>query len=669
MGVKVTVLINSLLVANRGEIASRIFRSATAMGIRTIAVYSDADANAPHVAQADDTINIGAPMPGESYLNIERIIEAAKTAGADAIHPGYGFLSENASFAEACEKAGIVFVGPPADAIALMGNKAKAKRRMIDAGVACVPGYEGTDQHESAFVAAADKIGYPVMVKAAAGGGGRGMRLVENASDLSEALTLARLEAENAFGSGELILEKAIVEPRHIEIQIFADNYSNVLHLGERDCSVQRRHQKVIEEAPSPAVDASLRAKMGAAAVEAARSIGYRGAGTVEFLLDGDGSFYFLEMNTRLQVEHPVTEMITGRDLVALQISVARGEPLGFSQDDVTLTGHAIEVRLYAENPAEHFLPSTGPIHLWRPADGGGVRVDAGIATGQTVSPYYDPMLAKIIAWGANRDEARARLIRALGKTILFGPATNRDFLISALGRDRFAKGEATTAFIAQEFAGDAGGGGATAQDAAIASILRFLWCRTQAVAKAGRVSPGLLNWSSAAPLASYFHLRQGIFAFELAVTATGDDYRADTGSGIVDVQLLRLDDCKARFLIDGQCVDVSFLVAGDRVFVATSERSFEFGVVAAAAGQGDLQAAGGRILAPMHGRIGEVMVAKGDAVSAGDRLVVLEAMKMQHQIEAPVAGQITAVHAEAGDQVAADDLLIEIEIADSDAE
>ena len=441
---------SKVLVANRGEIAWRVMRTAKAMGYRTVAVYSDADRDAPHVAFADEAVRIGPPPVGESYLNIDRILEAAHTSGADAVHPGYGFLSENEVFAAACEKAGLVFIGPPPAAIAAMGNKAAAKRRMIDAGVPCVPGYQGDDQSDANLEKEARKIGLPVMVKAAAGGGGRGMRLVTDGAELLDAIRTARTEAQSAFGSGELILEKAVVDARHVEIQVFADNHGNVIHLGERDCSVQRRHQKVIEEAPSPAVNADLRARMGAAAVAAARAIDYRGAGTVEFLLGGDRAFYFLEMNTRLQVEHPVTEAITGLDLVDWQLRVARGEALPLAQDQVQLKGHAIEVRLYAEDAYAGFLPQTGRIDVWRPATGPGVRTDHGMKDGLAISPFYDPMIAKVIAHGATRDEARRRLVKALRDTVVLGPTTNRHFLIRLLEHPEFAAGKATTAFLSK---------------------------------------------------------------------------------------------------------------------------------------------------------------------------------------------------------------------------
>ena len=443
---------SKILIANRGEIACRIIRTARALGYRTVAVFSDADTDALHGRQADEAVRIGPPPVQDSYLNIDALLAAAKLAGADAVHPGYGFLSENAAFAEACARAGLVFIGPPAAAIAAMGNKARAKALMEAAGVPCVPGYQGPDQSDERFTMEGRRIGFPLMVKAAAGGGGRGMRLVTSADDLANALARARSEAASAFGSDELILEHAVPDARHIEIQVFADQHGNIIHLGERDCSIQRRHQKVIEETPSPAVSTELRAKMGEAAVAAARAIGYVGAGTIEFLLDQSGKFYFLEMNTRLQVEHPVTEAVTGVDLVAWQLRVAAGERLPLDQHEVRFSGHAIEARLYAEDPHKNFLPQTGTLIDWRPASGTGVRIDHGLAPGQSVSPFYDPMLAKVIAHGATREEARRRLLVALEDTVALGLTTNRSFLIAMLRHPAFAAGEATTAFIDRHF-------------------------------------------------------------------------------------------------------------------------------------------------------------------------------------------------------------------------
>ena len=443
---------NNILVANRGEIALRIMRSIRAKGLKSVAVYTAADGEAPHVKFADQAVCIGDGPVQDSYLSITKILEAAKLTNADAIHPGYGFLSESVDFAKAVEESAMSFIGPSSDAIEAMGNKAEAKRRMIKAGVPCVPGYEQFDQSDGILIEAANSIGFPVMVKAASGGGGRGMRLVLSEKSLLNDINSVRSEALNAFGSDELILEKVIVEPRHIEIQIFGDKFGNILHFGERDCSVQRRHQKVIEEAPSPVVSEGLRNNMGKAAVNAAKAINYEGAGTVEFLLDKEGKFYFLEMNTRLQVEHPVTELVTGHDLVALQIEVAQGQKLTISQEDIVISGHAMEVRLYAEDPFNEFIPSSGDIIFWKEPSGVGLRVDSGILEGQTISSFYDPMLAKLITYGENRDEARALLLSALQSAPIFGLKTNRDHLIDILKKDNFIDGSATTAFITETY-------------------------------------------------------------------------------------------------------------------------------------------------------------------------------------------------------------------------
>ncbi|HEV2405531.1 MAG TPA: acetyl-CoA carboxylase biotin carboxylase subunit, partial [Ktedonobacterales bacterium] len=441
-------VIRRVLVANRGEIARRVIRTCHAMGIATVAVYSDADANAAHVREADAAYHLGPSPAGESYLNMSALIEAARVMGADAVHPGYGFLSENASFAAACQEAGLTFIGPEPAVIARMGSKREAKLLMAAAGVPVVPGYEGEDQSDARLIAAAHEIGWPVMVKASAGGGGKGMRAVDRAEDLPSALAAARREALAAFGDETLILEKVIQEPRHIEFQIFGDTRGNVLHLGERECTIQRRHQKIIEETPSTALEPELRARMGQAAVTAGRRLGYTGAGTVEFILDSDGHFYFLEVNTRLQVEHPVTELVSGLDLVRWQILVAEGRPLPLTQDEVKFYGHAVEARVYAEDPDQGFLPTTGRVALWQAPEGDGVRVDAGIQTGDEVAPYYDPMLAKICAWGEDRAEALRRLDRALGATTLFGVRNNIDYLRRVLCHPAHLAGRLSTAFV-----------------------------------------------------------------------------------------------------------------------------------------------------------------------------------------------------------------------------
>jgi geranyl-CoA carboxylase alpha subunit len=610
---------SKVLVANRGEIAWRVMRTAKAMGYRTVAVYSDADKDAPHVSFADEAVRIGPPLVGESYLSIDRILEAAHKSGADAIHPGYGFLSENEAFATACEKAGLVFIGPPPAAIAAMGNKAAAKRRMIDAGVPCVPGYQGADQSEANLEKEARKIGLPVMVKAASGGGGRGMRLVERDADLLEAIRTARAEAESAFGSGELILEKAVVDARHVEIQVFADAHGNVIHLGERDCSVQRRHQKVIEEAPSPAVNADLRNRMGAAAVAAARTIGYRGAGTVEFLLSADAAFYFLEMNTRLQVEHPVTEAITGQDLVAWQLKVAAGEKLPLTQEQVKFSGHAIEVRLYAEDAYAGFLPQTGRIDIWRPASGPGIRVDHGMKDGLAISPFYDPMIAKVIAHSANREEARIRLVQALRDTVVLGPITNRHFLIRLLEQPEFAAGNATTAFIGRHFSGDALKPPEIAERHWVLAAA-LLWRQS-----AGRYPAALRGWRNSNPEPTPIRLAVGPVERMLHVSAKD-------AAGI---------DGSTPFHIDGDDIVVDL----DALAVRFSDKTYAPPATEAAGSDGKLRA-------PMDGRIVAINVVAGDNVTRGQTLIVLEAMKIQHQLKAALDAKIESVDVHEGQQV-----------------
>jgi len=658
----------SILVANRGEIAVRVMRTAQALGYKTIAVYSEADAKAPHVQMADDAVLIGPPPVGQSYLDMEGVLAAAKEAGAEAIHPGYGFLSENADFARACEAAGLVFIGPTAESIDLMGNKAAAKRRMIEAKVPCVPGYEDTDQSDKTLISAAKDIGFPIMVKAAAGGGGRGMRLVHDAQDLPDAINSARSEALNAFGSGELILEKAIICPRHVEVQVFADTHGNAVHLGERDCSVQRRHQKVVEEAPCAVMTDDLRARMGAAAVEAAQSINYRGAGTVEFLLDTEGNFYFLEMNTRLQVEHPVTEMITGLDLVGLQIQVAEGHPLGLTQDDIKLSGHAIEVRLYAEDPAQDFLPCTGTVDLWHPAEGEGLRFDGGIETGQEISPFYDPMIAKAIAWGETREVARHRLIESLKDTVLFGLTTNRGFLIDVLSKETFARGEATTAFIADEFTeGDLANPTPDLKQAAMAAVVHYCTERQSALENSVAVSPELLNWSSGGELITRYVYAWDEAEIDLTLSPQRDQkYKVQSGDESLSIELLDLTDNTARLRVDGRRQTVHFAVpTPGHIYLSVGGKTSSFRNRIAFAASAEEAAGGGRVTAPMHGTLLEVLVKAGDEVKIGTRLAVLEAMKMQHDILAEIDGTVVEVLVQAANQIAADDLIMEIEAAE----
>ncbi|MCW5611780.1 MAG: ATP-grasp domain-containing protein [Rubrivivax sp.] len=660
---------DTVLIANRGEIACRVMRSVQAMGLRAVAVYSDADAQAPHVKLADAAVHIGASSVGESYLRPDKIIAAARAAGAGAIHPGYGFLSENAGFAQAVEAAGLVFIGPPVHAINVMGDKARAKRAMIEAGVPCVPGYQGSDQSDEVLIREARRIGFPLMVKAAAGGGGRGMRLVHGEDTLADAIGLARSEALNAFGSGELILERAIIGARHVELQVFADAHGTVLHFGERDCSVQRRHQKIIEEAPCPVMTPALRKAMGHAAVEAARAVDYRGAGTVEFLLGPDGEFYFLEMNTRLQVEHPVTEAITGLDLVDLQIRVARGEPIGLTQDDVVLRGHAIEVRLYAEDPDVGFLPSTGPIRLWQPPNGAGIRVDAGVTTGGEISPYYDPMVAKIIAYGDNREDARKRLVRALQSTALFGPRTNRDFLIDALQKDSFVRGAATTSFIAEAYGAAAFAPGEPADaDLAAAAVVQHLLERAAARQASLGVSPELLDWSNARRYHSCVRYSRGDARVDLEICPRGANrYEVLGASAPVSIVVRELGERSARLTLDDRAVDLIFCASADgSLHLATSDRSFVVKDHSGADTASEEEGGGGKVSAPMHGRLLEIFVAPGTRVDKGQRVAVLEAMKMQHEVNAEVAGTVKTVDATAGAQLAAGDLILEIEPDDA---
>ena len=667
--------IRKILIANRGEIAVRVMQTARRLGISTVAVYSDADVEAPHVALADEAILIGPGPVGESYLVIDNILDAARQTNADAIHPGYGFLSENADFADAVQKAGLILIGPDAEAISLMGNKAAAKRRMIEAGVPCVPGYEDADQSDERLIQAAKEIKFPIMVKATAGGGGRGMRLVQDMDEFKSALVTARSEAANAFGSDELILEKAIIYPRHVEIQVFADRYGHVVHLGERDCSVQRRHQKVIEESPCPVMTPELRADMGAAAVEAARNINYVGAGTVEFLLDQSGAYYFLEMNTRLQVEHPVTEMVTGLDLVELQIKVAQGDTLDLQQEDVSLDGHAIEVRLYAEDPNNDFMPATGKIAAWRPAVMENVRFDDGVAEGQNISPFYDPMVAKVIAYGDDRETARKRLVEALRQTALLGPATNRDFLVTCLEKETFIKGEATTAFIGEIF----GETGYTAEPlssemVALQGVLHFIHDREQALSRAISVPDALKNFSTSGSLQTPYSLLIGDEVFDLTVSSAkvGSyhvDIAVEEGADKVLIETHDVEqvspDVSISFNVNNQIIKSLAVIDSNVLYHALQSAdtaiflsSINQLVVTDDGGDGS---AGGLVTAPLHGRVIDVFVKVGDKVAEGQKLAIVEAMKMQHEIFSEVEGNVVDVRIVSDQQVSVNDLMIEI--------
>ena len=631
-------MFGSVLIANRGEIACRIARTAKRLGMRTIAVYSTADAQALHVRCCDEAFPIGPAEPRQSYLSISRLVEVAAKARAECVHPGYGFLSENADFAEACTQAGLAFIGPAAAAIRAMGLKDRAKALMEAAGVPVVPGYHG-DRQDTAFLKErAAAIGYPVLIKPAAGGGGRGLRRVVRHAQFDAALEASIRECDSAFGSARVLIEKDIAAPRHIEIQVFGDRHGNLIHLGERDCSLQRRHQKVIEEAPAPGMSADLRAVMGAAALDAARAVGYCGAGTVEFVADGTRalgahSFWFIEMNTRLQVEHAVTEAITGLDLVEWQFRVAAGEPLPLAQDQVRLRGHAFEARLYAEDPENGFLPSTGPIvALQFPQD---VRVDSGVEAGDYVTPFYDPMLAKLIAWGQSRDEALDRLAHALAHTRIAGPRSNAALLWALCRMDAFRRGEVDTGFIDRALA-DLGAAPRPPDRAAAASGVERLLGRP---ARRERWADAVSPWAA----------RDGFQLGgrrELCVPVLLDGESAEATASYGSEGL--------RVTVEGTAPagDAEVFEAGDEAYVLrggrqTRVRLADFSEAAGAATAGD-----GRVKAPMHGRLLQVFVAPGENVAAGDRLAVIEAMKMEHTLHAPFAGVVREVAAAAGAQV-----------------
>lgn len=642
-----------ILIANRGEIACRVITTARSLGYRTVAVYSDVDAGARHVQLADEAICIGPALASESYLNVNALLDACAKTGAGAVHPGYGFLSENAGFSRACKDAGITFIGPDEDAIELMGSKRQSKIAMQDAGVPCIPGYQGEDQSDATLQAEAERIGLPLMIKASAGGGGRGMRVVNDASDIAAQLKSARQEAKNAFGSDELILERAVLQPRHVEIQVFGDRHGNVIHLGERDCSVQRRHQKVVEEAPSPAVTPSLREKMGEAAVQAAKACNYVGAGTVEFLLAPQGDFFFLEMNTRLQVEHPVTELVTGQDLVAWQIKIARGEPLPLTQEQVQLKGHAMEVRLYAEDPANNYMPQTGPILRWQPASGDGVRVDHGLREGDSVGSNYDPMLAKIIAVGDSREDARRRLIRAVEDTLLMGLNDNRPFLAGILRHPVFAAGDATTAFIGEDFADDPSMEGASPSNA--------LW----AVAALSHCLNGhqsdYRGWHSSSVGDQPLQLRSGDNEKTLFIHFTGDQLHVLVDDQRHQVTLIQHHKEALAVELDGVKHNLRAYQNGDEWWLQGLGQSASFTDLTHAAANAQDGAGSGQIRAPMDGAIIEASVKAGDAVTQGQVLVVMEAMKMEHSLKADCDGVVETLDLKAGDQVKRQQLLVNV--------
>ncbi|MGX6646790.1 ATP-binding protein [Maricaulaceae bacterium MS644] len=653
----------SVLVANRGEIAVRVLGEARAAGMRAIAVYSDADAGALHVREADEAVRIGPAPAGESYLNIAAILDAAKTTGAEAIHPGYGFLSENAAFARAVIEAGLIWIGPPPEAIEAMGDKARAKALMIKAGVPCVPGWQGAEgdiaqggeQDDAALKVEADAIGYPLLIKAVAGGGGRGMRVVRDTAAFDEALASARREAQSSFGDSTVLLEKFIERGRHVEIQIFADAHGNTIHLGERDCSAQRRRQKVIEEAPSPAVDADLRARMGADAVAAAKAVNYVGAGTVEFLLDDEGAYYFLEMNTRLQVEHPVTEEVTGLNLVQLQFDLAAGAPLPLTQDDVALTGHAVELRLYAEDPLNGFAPQSGEI-AWYDPETADLRVDSGVETGDRIGTDYDAMVAKLIGVGDTRDAALDSLRDHLRRAPLLGVTTNRDFLLRLIDDARFRAGEIRTSDLDQ-------------------------WAED----KSGPFEPVAIPFEAWAVAAAHLAdprgpvLRSGsVRRFEIDLEAGGEtatvQVKQTPGGGVIvthgeeqaqiavlsfgDGALTLRQDGRTRTLPAARTKDGALHLGLPGQMVRVKEPSPV---------NRDPAADPSKITAPVSGAVAMVNVKPGDAVKAGDVLAVMEAMKMEMRLTADADGTVKAVNTEPGAQAASGFVLIELDLAAQD--
>ena len=651
-------MFQKILIANRGEIACRIIRTARQLGIATVAIYSDADVNALHVEMADEAVRIGPAVSAQSYLNVEAIIKAALETGAEAIHPGYGFLSENAGFVDAVEAAGLIFIGPSAKAIRAMGLKDAAKALMEKAGVPVVPGYHGDNQDGAFLKSEADRIGYPVLIKARAGGGGKGMRRVDNSADFATALDSARREAEASFGDSAVLVEKYMTKPRHIEVQVFGDSFGNAVHLFERDCSLQRRHQKVIEEAPAPGMTADMRAVMGDAAVKAAQAIGYSGAGTVEFIADvSEGLrsdlFFFMEMNTRLQVEHPVTEAITGLDLVEWQLRVASGEALPKRQDELAIHGWAFEARLYAEDPARDFLPATGKLALFAAPEN--VRVDSGVRSGDTITPFYDPMIAKIITHGATRDEALNRLEGALNKTRIAGLVTNRQFLSDLCKLEAFRSGDVDTGLIAR----------------ASAVLFREEQPSDIAFALASLGVLGLLNapqegdpWCSLRGFRLWGEASRSVLLdhhgerHTVSFTTKGDGH---FGFAFGGVEVRNYENGLVRFAADGRVAEATVSRNGHDVTVQFEGRDTIFHYVESIGAEEEASGES-RILSPMPGLVRLVSVAEGASVAKGDRLVTMEAMKMELSLTAPRDGKVATVNVVAGDQVNEGALLVQLE-------
>ncbi len=653
-------MFRTILIANRGEIACRVIRTARRLGVRTVAVFSEVDAEAMHVAMADEAYCIGPAAARASYLNIEAVIAVAKRTGAEAIHPGYGFLSENENFAEACANAALVFIGPPADAIRAMGSKSAAKRLMEGARVPLVPGYHGDNQDPKVLHTEADRIGYPLLIKPSAGGGGKGMRIVEQSAQFIDALTGCKREAKSSFGDDKVLFERYLTRPRHIEIQVFADTHGNFVHLFERDCSVQRRHQKVLEEAPAPGMSAERRAQMGDAAVAAARTIGYVGAGTVEFIVDANGTFHFMEMNTRLQVEHPVTEMITGLDLVEWQLRVAAGERLPLLQEELRINGHALEARIYAEDPAKGFLPATGLIkHLGTPAQSTHVRIDTGIRAGDRISPFYDPMIAKLIVWDLDRDRALARLRGALAKFQIVGLVTNVDFLQRLVSCEAFATADLDTGLIERSrdalFPPDRL---ASDTELALATIAELHANEAQATTRARASKDPHSPWQ----LVDGWRLNQDnhhALAFldgdqvrEIIVHYRANGYEIELDN-VRHTLIGAVTGARVDARLDDAAIHGTVARFGDRrdVFIGTAHRVLTF--VDPYAHDLDELAGRGSLNAPMPGKVIAIMTRAGARVERGAPLLVMEAMKMEHTIAAPANGVVKEIHYNVGEQVA----------------
>lgn len=658
-------MFKKILIANRGEISCRVTRTAHRLGVRTVAVYSDADAASMHVEMADEAVRLGPAPSRESYLCVDKIIAAAKATGAEAIHPGYGFLSENADFARACRDAGLVFIGPSPEAIVAMGSKSGAKALMEKAGVPLVPGYHGEEQDEAFLLAKAREISFPVLLKASAGGGGKGMRAVHQESEFTEALHGAQREALNAFGDQRMLIEKLLVEPRHVEVQVMADRHGNAVYVFDRDCSIQRRHQKVVEEAPAPGLTPELRSAMGEAAVRAAKAIAYEGAGTLEFLVDKRGDFYFMEMNTRLQVEHPVSELVSGLDLVEWQLRVASGEALTFKQDALKTKGHAIEVRLYAEDPENGFLPSTGALRHFAMPSGDGIRVDTGYRTGDNVSVYYDPMMAKVIAWGENRTIAAERLAEALRKTCIAGVKHNTGFLVRVLSHPAFLSGQLSTHFIDEHHTDLFDSTGSDRTALFLLGALHTMQTSHAATNSNDTCSPWsrLQGFRIAHHDASTLRVQIGSDIQSVTLTPEGEGHAYRIGDLHGNCSLVMKDD-RACLIRDGHLTNFRLVKNGQGLDAFSHGEHSDISIVIhshdSEGAQDDR-----RYNAPMNGRIVSVNVSKGDTVKEGDTLLVMEAMKMEHRIRAHGDGVIASIDISTGDLVSEGQVLVALETGD----